>query len=116
MGNAKKINTFKIWQSCQIFVNLILWNWRKKGLNKMGIFKEWNKTENRNIYCIDYYDENGKRKRESTGSGSYSFAKELLLNRKDEVAQRKKLPERYIPKIKFSDFVDNEYLAIHAKG
>lgn len=26
------------------------------------------------------------------------------------------MPDRYIPKIKLSDFVDSEYLAIHAKG
>ena len=82
----------------------------------MGIYKEWNKTENRYIYYIDYYDEGGKRKRESTGSSSHAFANELLIKRKDEVAQRKKLPERYIPKIKLSDFVDTEYLPIHAKG
>ena len=42
--------------------------------------------------------------------------KNFLRKRKDEVAHRKKLPERYIPKIKFSDFVDNEYIPIHAKG
>ena len=36
--------------------------------------------------------------------------------RRAEVAQRKKLPERYTPKIKFSDFVDNDYIPIHAKG
>ncbi len=82
----------------------------------MSIFKEWNITENRYIYYIDYYDENGKRKRESTGSSSHAFANELLIKRKDEAAQRKKLPERYIPKIKFSDFVDTEYLPVHAKG
>ena len=82
----------------------------------MAIFKKFNKTENRYIYWIDYYDENGIRRRESTGSSSHSFAKEYQNKRIDEVAHRKKLPERYIPKIKFTDFVDNEYIPIHAKG
>lgn len=85
-------------------------------LQKMAIIKRFNKTENRQVYYIDYYDENGIRQRENTGSRSNTFAKELLNKRMDEVAHRKKLPERYIPKIKFSDFVDNEYIAIHAKG
>ncbi len=80
-----------------------------------GIMKTWNKTENRFIYYLDFYDETGTRKKESTGSGSFAFAKELLIKRKDEVAQRKKLPDRYMPKIKFSDFVDNEYLPVHGK-
>src|SRR4030042_2955156 len=82
----------------------------------MAIFKKFNKSENRHIYYIDYYDENCMRKRESTGSSSHSFAKEYLTNKLDEVAHRKKLPERYVPKIKFSDFVDNDYIPIHAKG
>jgi len=82
----------------------------------MGIYKHWNNTEKRFIWWIDYYDENGARKRESTGSGSHRFAEELLTKRKDEVAHRKRLPERYMPKIKFSDFVDNDYLSIHIKG
>src|SRR4030042_5119696 len=82
----------------------------------MAIFKKFNKSENRHIYYIDYYDEHGIRQRESTGSGSHSFAKEYLTNKLDEVAHRKKLPDRYIPHVKFSDFVDNEYIEIHAKG
>lgn len=82
----------------------------------MAIYKKLNKTDNREVYYIDYYDENGIRQRESTGSGSHSFAKEYFTKKKDEVAQRKRLPERYAPKIKFSDFVDNEYLPIYAKG
>lgn len=80
-----------------------------------GILKKWNKTDKRFIYYIDYYDEHKKRRRISTGSGSLGFAKELLIKRKDEVAQRKKLPERYMPKIKFSDFVDTEYFPDYAK-
>ena len=79
----------------------------------MAIFKKFNKTENRHIYWIDYYDENGMRKRESTGSSSYSFAKEYLNNKLDEVAHRKKLPDRYIPQVKFSDFVDNDYIVCY---
>jgi integrase len=82
----------------------------------MAIYKKLNKTDNREVYYIDYYDENGLRQRECTGSSSYTFAKELLIRRKDEVAKRKRLPERYMPKIKFSAFVDNEYIPIHAKG
>ena len=82
----------------------------------MAIYKKTNKTDHREVYYIDYYDENGIRQRECTGSSSHTFAKDLLTKRKDEVAQRKKLPERYMPKIKFSDFVDTEYLPIHAKG
>jgi len=82
----------------------------------MAIFKKFNKTENRDIYWIDYYDENGIRRRESTGSGSHSFAKEFHTKKLDAVAHRRKLPERYIPKVNFADFVDNEYLPIHAKG
>ena len=82
----------------------------------MAIFKKYNKTHGKEVYYIDYYDENGIRQRESTGSSSHTFAKELLNRRMDEVAHRKKLPERYIHKIKFSDFVDNEYLPIYAKG
>ena len=82
----------------------------------MGIFKKWDKTEDREVYYIDYYDEHGKRIRESTGSSSKTFARELLTNRKDEVAKRKKLPDRYIPRVLFSDFVDKEYLVIHAKA
>jgi len=82
----------------------------------MGIFKKRDKEENREVYYIDYYDEHGKRLRESTGSSHRAFAKELLTNRKDEVNQRKKFPERYLPEIKFSDFVDNDYLPLHAKG
>ncbi len=82
----------------------------------MGIFKKLDKTENREVYYIDFYDENGKRIRESTGSSSRTFANELLTNRKDEVAKRKKLPDRYIPHILLSDFVDNEYVPIHVKG
>ena len=85
-------------------------------LPKMGLTKRKNKEDSRSIYWIDYYDENGIRRRESTGSSSHTFAKELLNKRKDEVAQRKKLPERYMPEIKFSDFVDNEYLPLYAKG
>jgi hypothetical protein len=69
----------------------------------MAIFKKLNKSENREIFYIDYYDENGKRVRESAESGSRSFA---LIKRKDEIAKRKKLPDRYMPKIKFSDFVE----------
>ena len=82
----------------------------------MGIFKKLHTSENREVYYIDYYDENGVRKRECTGSGSHTFAKELLIKRKDEVAQRRKIPERYIPEVRFSDFIDNEYLPIHAKS
>jgi len=82
----------------------------------MGIFRKWDKTEGREVYYIDYYDEQGKRIRESTGASSYSFAKELLTQRKDEVAKRKRLPERYLPRVNFSEFVDNEYLPIHARG
>ena len=82
----------------------------------MAIYKKLNRTDNREVYYIDYYDENGMRQRECTGSSSHSFAKELLTRRKDEVARRKRLPERYMPKIKFSDFVDNDYIPIHAKG
>ena len=82
----------------------------------MSIYKHWNNSDKRYIWWIDYYDENGVRRRESTGSGSYKFAEELHTKRKDEVAQRRKLPERYIAKIKFSDFVDNDYIPIHAKG
>lgn len=82
----------------------------------LKIFRKLDKSENREIFYIDYYDENGKRVRESTESGSRSFALELLIKRKDEVAKRKKLPERNMPKIKLSFFVDNEYLPIHAKG
>ena len=70
----------------------------------MAIFKKFNKTEKRDIYYIDYYDENGKRQRECTGSGSHYFAKEYLNKKLDEVAHRKKLPDRYIPQVKFSDF------------
>jgi len=83
---------------------------------RMAIFKKFNKTENRHIYYIDYYDENGIRQRESTNSGSHSFAKEYLNNKLDEVAHRKKLPDRYVPQVKFSDFVDKKYIPIHAKG
>lgn len=79
----------------------------------MAISKKFIKSEGRHVYMIDFYDENGKRVRESTGSGSYSFAKELLTRRKDEVAQRKKLPERYLPEIKFSEFVETKYLPLH---
>lgn len=82
----------------------------------MGIFKDYLKSEKRYVYVLDYYNEHGVRVRESTHSGSYTFAKELFASRKDEVAKRKKLPDRYIPRIKFSDFVDNQYLPIHAKG
>jgi len=82
----------------------------------MSIYKKWDETEYRFIQYIDYYDEHGKRIRESTGSSSRSFAKELLTKRKDEVSQRKKFPERYLPEIKFADFVDSEYLPLHAKG
>jgi integrase len=82
----------------------------------MAIFKKFNKTENRDTYWIDYYDENGIRRRESTGSGSHSFAKEFLTKKLNEVAHRKKLPGRYTPKIKFSGFVDTEYLPIRTKG
>ena len=82
----------------------------------MAIHKKWNKERKCSIYEIDYYDERGMRRRESTGSSSYTFAKEYENRKKDEVAHRKKLPDRYIPQVKFSDFVDNEYLPIHAKG
>ena len=82
----------------------------------MGIYKKWDKEANREVYYIDYYDEHCKRRRESTGSGHRAFAKELLTKRTDEVNQRKKFPERYLPEIKFSDFVDNDYLPLHAKG
>jgi integrase len=80
-----------------------------------GILKKWNKTENRFIYYLDLYDETGTRKRESTTSASLTFARELLISRKEEIAKRKKLPDRYMPKIKLSDFVDAEYLPIHGK-
>lgn len=83
---------------------------------KVGIFKKFSRSENRHIYYIDYYDENGKRVRESTGASAATFAKELLIKRKDEVSMRKKLPDRYISPVNFSEFVDNEYLPIHAKG
>jgi hypothetical protein len=56
-----------------------------------GILKKWNETEKRFIYYLDYYDEHGERKRPSTGTGSLSFARELLVNKKDE-ANRKKTP------------------------
>jgi hypothetical protein len=82
----------------------------------MGIFKKRDKEENREVYYIDYYDEHGKRQRKSTGSSHRVFAKELLTKRKDEVNQRKKFPERYLPEIKFSEFVDNDYLPLHARG
>jgi integrase len=82
----------------------------------MGIFRKWSPSEGREVYYIDYYDEHRKRQRESTGSGSKTFAKELLTRRRDEVAQRKKLPDRYIAHTLFSDFVDNEYLKIHARA
>ena len=82
----------------------------------MGIFKKWDESENRFIQYLDYYDEHGKRIRESTGSGSRSFAKELLTRRKDEVSQRKKFPERYVPQVRMADFVDNDYLPLHARG
>jgi hypothetical protein len=62
----------------------------------MGIFKKRDKEENREAYYIDYYDEHGRRQRESTGSSHRAFAKELLTKRKDEVNQRKKFPERYL--------------------
>ena len=60
----------------------------------MGTFKKWNVTEKRWIYYLDYRDENGKRQRPSTGSGSATFANELLTKNIDEVNQRKRLPER----------------------
>ncbi len=41
---------------------------KREFLAKMAIYKKWNKTENRYIYYIDYYDEKGMRQRESTGS------------------------------------------------
>jgi len=82
----------------------------------MAIYRKYNKTLNREVYYIDFYNEHGKRKRECTQSSSHSFAKEYLNKKLDEVAQRKKLPERYIPEIKFSDFVDTEYLPVHARG
>ena len=82
----------------------------------MGIFKKFSKTDNRDVYYIDYYDETGKRQRESSGSSSRTFAKELLTRRKDEAAKRKKLPDRYIPHVLLADFVDNEYLPVHVKG
>jgi integrase len=89
---------------------------KKVFLAKMAIYKKFNKTEKRDIYWIDYYDENGTRKRESTGSSLHSFAKEYLNNKLDAVAHRKKLPDRYVPHVKLSDFVDNDYLPIYAKG
>ncbi len=82
----------------------------------MAIYKKRDKEENREVYYIDYYDEHGKRLRESTGSSHRAFAKELLTMRKDDVNKRKKFPERYLPEIKFTDFVDNDYLLLHAKG
>lgn len=82
----------------------------------MAIFKKRDKKANREVYYIDYYDEHGKRQRESTGSTHRAFSKELLTKRRDEVNQRKKFPERYLPEIKFTDFVDNDYLPLHAKG
>jgi integrase len=81
-----------------------------------GILKKWNETEKRFIYYLDYYDEQAERKRPSTGTGSLTFARELLLHKKDEVNKRKHFPDRYILQVKFSDFVDNEYLPVHVKG
>jgi integrase len=60
------------------------------------ILKEWNKTEKRFIYHLDYYDEHGGRKRPSTHLSSLTFVRQLLTNKKDEVAKRKLLPDRYI--------------------
>ncbi len=82
----------------------------------MAIYKKHDKEENREVYYIDYYDEFGRRQRESTGSGSRAFAKELLTKRRDQVNERKKFPERYVPRVQLADFVDNDYLPLHARG
>ena len=82
----------------------------------MAVYKKYNSLLGKKIYYIDYYDENGIRQRESTGLSSLTFAREVLNNRKEEVAKRKKLPDRYLPKINFSDFVDHEYIPIRAIG
>jgi hypothetical protein len=50
-----------------------------------GILKKWNETEKRFIYYLDYYDENGVRRRPSTKTRSLTFARELLINKKEEV-------------------------------
>jgi integrase len=65
-------------------------------------------------WYIDYYDVNGKRRREKIGPNK-RLAENVLMKRKVEAAENKNLDVNKIKKIKFFDFAD-EYLEVYSKN
>jgi integrase len=71
------------------------------------------KSSNRTEWTVRIYDEHGKRRSFATGLTSKRMVEEYERKLLTEVAEKKLFPERFLPKVKFKDFVP-DYLQKHA--
>ena len=77
------------------------------------LIKRWVKTRNSYVWDVRLLDENGKKRLYPTGHTSKRLAQEYEAKLRNEIAERKRFPERFLPQKKFSEFVP-EYLEKHA--
>ena len=67
----------------------------------------------KNIYWLDYFDNNGRRHRESTGVSDRKEAEKYLRKKQTEIAENKFLDKKKDQRIKFEDFAE-KYLERHS--
>ncbi len=77
------------------------------------LIPKWNITNNRTEWAVRIADEHGKKKYFATGLTSKRMAQEYEAKLRTEISERKLFPEKFLPQVKFKDFVP-EYLQKHA--
>lgn len=77
------------------------------------LIKRWHKTRKCHVWDIRLIDENGKKRLYTTGHTSKKVAERYEQKRKDEIAERKMFPDKFLERRLFKDFVP-DYLKNHA--
>jgi integrase len=77
------------------------------------LIKRWNKSRNAFLYYPRLIDETGKKRFFTPGHTSKKMAEQYESKLKREIDEKRMFPERFLPKIKFSEFI-LDYLQKHA--
>jgi integrase len=77
------------------------------------LIKKWNKTRKVFLYYVRLINEQGKKQLYAPGHTSKKVASQFEAKLKNEIAERKMFPDRFFPRVKFSDLAQ-EYLKKHA--
>jgi len=77
------------------------------------LIKRWHKTRKCNVWDIRLIDEKGKKRLFTTGHTSKKVAERYEQKLKDEIAERKMFPDKFLERRLFKDFVQ-DYLKNHA--